>query len=265
MLIQAARTDFQVRDEGTGSPILLVHGFPLDHSMWNGQWETLTESYHVIAPDLRGFGLSGGAKNVITMADFADDLAEILDMMRVDEPITFCGLSMGGYIAWEFLRLFPERVQRLILCDTRASADTETVRQSRVQLAERVLEEGTGFLAQDMSKKLFSPLTRASQPELVTHMESVMRSCDPLAVAGATLGMSQRRDFTDFLTEIEIPALLICGSDDAITPVSEMQTIADQMPQAKLEIIPGAGHMAPLEAPAAVNAAILNFLGETDA
>src|SRR5262245_22137150 len=118
--ISVGSVSLNVLDEGRGHPLLLVHGFPLDHSMWKGQIGELSKNFRVIAPDLRGFGQSSpisGDDAVVTMAQFADDLAALLAAMSVAEPVTFCGLSMGGYIAWQFAARNPQRLARLILCD----------------------------------------------------------------------------------------------------------------------------------------------------
>ncbi|MDA1048938.1 MAG: alpha/beta fold hydrolase [Planctomycetota bacterium] len=249
-----------VADVGSGPVLLLVHGFPLDHSMWRFQLEALSDSYRVIAPDLRGFGASTGATETITMEQLADDMTELLDELGIVEPITLCGLSMGGYVAWQFWQRHASRLARLILCDTRAIADTEEAARGRLNMAERVLGEGTSIVAEAMLPKLFAETSVREQADTVEATRQVMRSTAPATVAGALRGMAQRSDMTSELPNIDIPTLVICGEHDVIATVDEMRLIADALPNASFFEVPGSGHMAPLEAPQTVNAAIRDFL-----
>ncbi len=251
---------WHVVDVGSGPALLLVHGFPLDHSMWRAQWRHLSASYRCIVPDLPGFGASQVAEGTLTMAELADDLCQLMDHLDVSQPFVYCGLSMGGYIGWEMWRRHAERLAALIQCDTRAVADTPEVARGRQLMAQSIGWEGADKLAESMLPKLFSPLTRERQPNLIAETCEVMAKTDPRAIAAVLLGMSQRKDFTSALTSIDIPTLLICGEHDAISPPDEMQGIADAMPHGELIRIAEAGHLAPLEQPAAVNAAITAFL-----
>jgi len=255
---------FYVHDAGAGHPILFVHGFPLDHTMWALQLRYFSESYRVIAPDLRGFGKSSGAQQTVTMEQFADDLAALLDALEIDEPVTFCGLSMGGYIGWQFVDRHPQKVARLILCDTRAAGDAAEIRENRLALADRVVEEGPDFVVDGMLEKLFAETTRVSRPELIDQTRMVITKTNPQAIAGASRGMAERPDMTHSLREIHLPTQVICGTEDILTKPDEMQIIADQIPKARMALIPGAGHMSPLEKPDDVNQQLSHFLGETD-
>jgi 3-oxoadipate enol-lactonase len=247
--------------EGSGSPVLFVHGFPLDHSMWSGQLEGLKSVGRLIAPDLRGFGRSGGAgESVVRMEQFADDLARMLDAMKIDQPVVFCGLSMGGYIAFQFWARHRPRLAALILCDTRAVADTPEGVQGRLQSAEEVLRKGTGDFTETMLKKLFAPMTSQQQPELWEATRNVMRSTAPESVAAALRGMAERPDFSPLLPKIDVPTLVICGEHDGISPPVEMQAIARGIPPAQYVEITGAGHLAPLEKSREVNEAIRQFM-----
>ncbi len=254
--------DLHVVDRGTGRLLLLVHGFPLDHSMWHGQIGQFAATCRVIAPDLRGFGQSPVTDEPVTMATYADDLAALLDALNVTEPVCFCGLSMGGYIAWEFVARHRHRLGSLILCDTRAAADNEAARRTREQAARRVLKEGPDFLADGMIDKLFVKSTREQHPEIITQTQQVIRSTSPVSIAAASRAMAARPDVTGRLPDIDVPTLLLVGQHDAISPPSEMRRIATALPHATFVEIPDAGHMAPLERPDAVNAAIEYFLAE---
>jgi 3-oxoadipate enol-lactonase len=246
-------------ERGRGTPLLLVHGYPLDHSMWHGQLDGLADICRVIAPDLRGFGRSSVTPGVAAMAQMADDLVGLLDALRLTEPIAFCGLSMGGYVAWQFALRHRARLARLILCDTRAIADSAEAAEGRRKTAEKVLAEGAGVAAA-MLPKLFAPGTFQDQPQVVEATKEVILRTQPQGIAAALLGMAERPDVSGRLAEIDVPALVICGQHDGISPPQEMRQIAAALPKARFVEIAGAGHMAPLEQPAAVNAAIRAFL-----
>lgn len=283
--------ELAVERRGQGEPLLLVHGFPLTHAMWREQLAALHDAADVIAPDLRGFGQSDVTPGVVTMPQFADDLAALLDALQITEPVTYCGLSMGGYIGWEFWRRHRERVRRLILCDTRAAADSEDAKANRRAVAERVLAEGPQFLLQvprdilqaaqgqaetppaqgdesprrrralsQLMRRLFSPYTIEHRPEVIAFVREMILQNSPQGIAAASLGMARRDDATPLLPSIDVPALLIVGEDDGLTPVDEMRQVAEAMPDATLVVVERAGHMAPLENPAPVNDAIRKFL-----
>ena len=246
-----------------GTPLLLVHGFPLDHSMWQGQIDALSRDAHVIAPDLRGFGASSVTPGLVTMQRMADDLAEMLASMKVTRPVVLCGLSMGGYVAWQFFLRHRLRLAKLILCDTKAVADSAEAAGNRNTMAERVLREGPAFILEAMLPKLFAPASLESQAPYVERTKEVILKTAPHGIAAALRGMAQRPDMTDKLAKIDVPTLVLCGEHDAISPKDEMQGIAQKLPQAKFSLIRDAGHMAPLERPEEVNAAIRQFLASS--
>jgi pimeloyl-ACP methyl ester carboxylesterase len=252
--------ELAVVDQGQGMPVLLVHGFPLDHSMWAGQIAGLSDGCRIIAPDMRGFGKSDVTNGTVTMAQMADDLAALLDGLDIAEPVVFCGLSMGGYVGWEFFQRHRDRIRGLILCDTRAICDTPDVAQTRRATAARVLAEGPQVLVDGMVPKLFGQATVASKPEIIEQTRRVMMGTAPQGIAAAALGMAERIDATSLLAEIDCPTLVVVGEEDAISTVEEMRTFAGAIPQARLVEIAGAGHMSPLEAPEPVNEAIREFL-----
>ncbi len=254
-------TRLHVVERGSGRPLLLVHGFPLDHQMWVGQLGELSREYRVIAPDLRGFGRSDDPRDTtVTMAQYADDLAALLDVLAIREPVAFCGLSMGGYIAWQFWRRHAPRLSHLILCDTRSVPDTPEAAQARRQTAQRVPIDGTAGLVDSMMPRLFADRTRRQNPDVVAATEQVMRAARPAGVAAALRGMAERVDATPWLPEIRVPTLVVCGQEDAIATLAEMEQIARAIAGAEFVVIPGSGHMAPLEDPTHVNKAIRSFL-----
>jgi pimeloyl-ACP methyl ester carboxylesterase len=259
-LIALKSVRLNVVEQGTGQPLVLVHGFPLDQSMWQGQLKGLADCARVIAPDLRGFGASDVTPGKVTMEQMADDIAALLDALGVRGPVVFCGLSMGGYVAWQFARRHRDRLAKLILCDTRAIADSAEAAAGRKKMAERVLAEGAQVAAEAMLPKLFAPSTQTEQPAIVEATRQAMLRNSPAGVAAALLGMAERPDVTSWLPTIDVPALVICGQHDGISPPAEMRGIAEKLPQATFVEIAGAGHMSPLEKPDEVNAAIRDYL-----
>ena len=253
-------------DRGAGQPVLLVHGFPLDHTMWDSQIEALSEHARVIAPDLRGFGQSQlgpvDLTHGITMERYADDLAEFLDELNLgaDQPIVFVGLSMGGYIAWQFVRKYAVRLRGLALLDTRSLADTDEARAGRIKMAENVAEWGSGRVAEMMGPKLSAPNTFKTKPAVVTALRRVVESTSPAGIAAAQRGLAARPDMTSLLPQIDVPTLVIVGDEDAISPPAEMQAIAAAIPNAEFVVIPNSGHMTTMENPEAVNAALARFI-----
>ncbi len=247
-------------DSGQGLPLMLVHGFPLDHTIWGGQIESLSRQCRVIALDLRGFGRSDVTQGKVTMRQMADDLAALLDVLQIQERVVLCGLSMGGYIAFEFLRAYADRLRGLILCDTRATADAPEAAAARLQMADRVLREGPAPLVESMIPRLFSPVTVERHPHVVETIRWVMMRNDRRGIAAAARGMAERADSTDLLPQIRCPALVICGKDDALSPPEQMSAMARAIPNAIYVEIPDAGHLCPMERPAEVNAAIGHFL-----
>ena len=176
-------------ETGSGLPLVLVHGFPLDHHMWSPQIEALRDQCRVIAPDLRGFGHSslaeGDAEDGVEMGRYAADVAIVLEQIGVKEPAILCGFSMGGYVLWQFLRLFPERVQAFVLCDTKATADTDQARATRLQVAEAVTGHGAGPVAEAMLPKLLAPETFVHRKEVTEEVDAMIRRTNPAAISAA--------------------------------------------------------------------------------
>lgn len=252
--------EFNILIEGSGEPLLFVHGFPLDHTMWNAQITEFSKTHLVIAPDLRGFGASKSDDEKVTMLDYANDLAALLEELSIDTPVNFCGLSMGGYIAWQFYQHHQTKLKRLILCDTKAAADSEAAQQIRRETSDKVLQTGSDFLAEAMPEKLFAEETIANNHIVVEQTQSVIRSSSPHAVSAALLGMAERPDVTAMLSKIDLPTLVIVGEHDSITTSAEMREIAGTIPDSEFIEIRNAGHMSPLEQPEQVNSAIADFL-----
>ena len=280
MLSMENGLDFAVQVQETGPTLLLVHGFPLDHTQWRMQVGRLGRHCRMIAPDLRGFGRSLNLGNLsanapseddtdfsvgpvlaeLSMEQLADDLAETLEALHETEPVTVCGLAMGGSVALQFWKRHRERLHSLILCSTRAAADPPNERQAQIENSLRVQREGTDFLIAQMLPKMMSAYTRARQPLLTADVRRAMERASPAGVAAALKGMAQRADLSAVLPQIDVPTLVLGGGDDTITPPAEMQQMAAAIPAAEFVTIPQAGHLAPLESPLAANVAIEQFL-----
>jgi pimeloyl-ACP methyl ester carboxylesterase len=229
--------------------------------MWQEQITGIGSTYRIIAPDLRGHGDSPAPEGVYTMEEMADDVIELLDTLHITEPVVLGGLSMGGYVALSLVLRHPRRVRALMLMDTRAGADTPEAAQGREATARSVLEAGSATSVVDaMLPKLFSKRTLEERPERVAPLRAVMEATTPRGIAGALRGMAKRPDRRADLVAIKVPTLVLVGEEDVITPPAEAKAMAEALPNARLEVIPGAGHMAPFENPAVANSVILQFL-----
>jgi 3-oxoadipate enol-lactonase len=246
-------------DEGQGPSVVFLHAFPQNRSMWDQQVTALSKTHRVIAPDFRGFGDSDAPPGPYSLDQYADDVNGLLDRLAVGQAV-FAGLSMGGYTLFAFYRRHAARVHALVLADTRAGADTEDGRAGRFAMARTAGERGAGAIADIMLPKLLSPDALRTRPELVRQVRERIERTHVNGIAGALMAMAGRPDSVPLLPQIACPTLVITGELDGPTPPSEGKLMAGAIPGARLEIIPGAGHLANLEQPEAFNQAVLNFL-----
>ncbi len=258
--IDIPEATLSINDVGQGSSILFVHGFPLDHTMWREQIADLSRDHRCIAPDLRGFGQSTVTEGKVSMEQFADDLAALLDALMITEPVVLCGLSMGGYIAWQFARRHAARLKGLILCDTRAVPDSAEAAANRLKLADDVVRSGSELVANAMLPKFFSERESNRRSILKEELRRVILATDPRGIAAASRGMAERADARPWLTTIDCPALVLVGEQDVISPPAEMSAIASSLPHATFRVIPDSGHLAPLENPGTTNILLRSFL-----
>lgn len=229
--------------------------------LWRHQVAALT-NWQCLAPDLRGAGASGGpvAVDEFSVGSYADDLIALLDRSRVDEAVV-CGLSMGGYIAFELLRRFPDRVRAAILCNTKAVADTPAGKLGRDALAARAQEGGARVVADALLPKLLARVTQECEPAVVREVREMILRQPVGGIVGALRALRDRPDATPLLGRIRVPVLVVAGDDDQIAPAAEMEAMARAIPGAQFTLIREAGHMTPLEQPVALNEAISGFLG----
>jgi pimeloyl-ACP methyl ester carboxylesterase len=243
--------------QGDGPPVLFVHGFPLDRTMWR-QVTALLTGWRRIAPDLRGFGLSD-VPGTFSMPDYADDLAALLDAFHLPQAVV-CGLSMGGYVAFELLRRHPQKVRALILANTRAEGDDQQAKQRRDEMIGLVQREGPGALAHLLVPQLLAPANVSAMPQVVEFLLATITSNPAAGLIGALKAMRDRADYRPLLKEIRVPTLVIGGRDDRLVPPDSARRLAREVPGAQLTLIPDAGHLTPLEQPVATSRVIAEFL-----
>ena len=249
-------------DTGSGRPIVLIHGYPFNRSLWNEQIAALSGSYRVVAPDLRGFGESDSSDGVASMSRMAQDVALLLDHLEIPRA-TLLSLSMGGYVSLAFYKQFASRVRALILADTRATPDSEEAKQTRAQQAEKALAEGMAGIADAMLPKLLTPETVSKRPEIVKRVRDMMLKTKPEGAAAALRGMAERVDQTSLLSKISVPTLIIVGAEDAITPVADSEKMNEGVVGSRLVVLENAGHVSNLERTEQFNEALLDFLKES--
>lgn len=242
-----------------GPPVVLVHGFPLDHRMWRHQLEGLSDRYRTIAYDVRGLGRSAVGDGQYTMELFADDLLGLLDALDTG-PVRACGLSMGGYVVLRCLEREPERFRAAVLADTRAAADDDATRLSRARSIRTLKEEGVDAFADGLLEKILGRTTRSERPEVVEEVRTMVRENDPWGMAGAQLAMTSRTDTTDLLGRLTIPTLVVAGEEDELTPPDLARRMADAIPDGRVAVVAEAGHVTPLERPSAFQAELRAFL-----
>src|SRR5215204_3995679 len=247
-------------DVGRGAAVVPLHGFPFDRSMWREQSQALSSTCRVVAPDLRGQGETSLGGVDVTMGEMAEDVASLLDALKVERAV-LGGLSMGGYVAFEFFRRFPERVRALVLADTRPQADTDEARHAREGNAQRVLRGGMASLVDSMLPKLLSAATRESKPDVVERVRTMMLGIVPEGAAAALRAMGVRRDQTDLLPSIDVPTLIVVGGEDTITPPSDAEAMCEKIKGARLVRIEGAAHLSNVERPEEFNRALGDFVG----
>ena len=255
--IDGVEIEYDVR--GEGAPLLLLHAFPLGLFMWEAQVEALSATHRVVRFDARGFGGSAAGEGPLTMERIADDGAFLLDHLGIERAVVG-GCSMGGYAAFAFVRRHPQRLAGLILQDTRAGADSAEARAGRATLAAKVLAEGASAAIEAFLPKLLGETTQRERLALVASVRERILGTPPQGIASALHGLAARADSRETLPTIAVPTLVLVGAEDVLTPPSEATTMAAAIPRARLDVIPAAGHLANLENPGAVNAALRAFL-----
>jgi len=251
-------------DHGQGPAIILLHGFPFNRSMWREQLVFLNSNgYRVIAPDLRGLGDNGSDANVAAMPEMARDVAQLMDELKIEKAV-ICGLSMGCYVAFELIHLFPSRVRALVLCGPRAQGPDEAEKASREAQAQRVLAEGMDFAVESISTKLLAQHTLNKKPDVITRVTEMVLNTDPRGAAAAQRGMAVRRDYSGDLENISVPTLIIAGRDDGVRTPEDADFIQRGIKGSQLAVIDDAGHLMNMEQAEKFNHVLIGFLNELD-
>lgn len=245
---------------GHGRTLVFLHAFPLSKEMWRAQIDDLGREWRVIALNARGVGETSPFDSAPSIEQSAHDLAELLEEMRIAEPISLCGLSMGGYAALAFARLYPQRLDALILCDTKATADNEEARAKRDETIAFCETHSAQEIIERQLPALLGTTTRATRMNVVAKVQEIARVLDPQSLAHWTLAMRDRPDSSPLLAKIAVPTLVLCGDEDALSPPEEMKAMAAQIPNSTFHVIHQAGHLSNLEHPTEFNKVLKTFL-----
>ncbi|WP_181776115.1 alpha/beta fold hydrolase [Amycolatopsis pittospori] len=249
-------------DLGSGLPVVLVHGHPFNRTMWRPQAERFSrEGYRVITADLRGYGETTVVPGKTGLDVFAADIARLADHLGI-ERFVLGGLSMGGQIVMDFHRTHPERVAGLLLADTSPQEETEEGKRVRNETADRILDEGIGWYADEVLTKMVSPENVRTQPDVAAHVLQMMRTTPKEGAAAALRGRAERPDYRESLTKVAVPSLVVVGTEDEFTPVADAELMHDLIPGSTLAVIEGAAHMPNLEREAEFDAVFARFLKE---
>ena len=247
-------------DKGTGAPLVLLHGFPLSRRMWEIQVEAWSRDFRVIAPDFRGFGDSAIAADPFSLPACAEDVHELLISLGIKDRVVLLGLSMGGYICFEFVKRYQDMLSGLILVATQPVADSDAARQARYETAEFVRREGSSALAEKLIPRFLGQTTLATNPEIAETVRRLIQSNSPEAIAQACYGLAARQDSTSFLSQIRVPTVVVAGSEDALIPFVQAETMQREIRQSQLVVVEQCGHLINLEQPHQLNQVVTSFL-----
>jgi pimeloyl-ACP methyl ester carboxylesterase len=251
-------------ESGAGTPVVLLHAFPLHAAMWNEQRAALADRVRVITPDLPGFGRSPLPQAEPSLDLVADAVVELLDTLELDR-VVLGGLSLGGYVAMAILRRHPERVSALILADTKAGADPQAAQDNRERIAATVVaERSMRVVLTDVLPGLVGKRTKRRRGEVLGVVTDTIREADPASIAWIQRAMAARPDSFDTLRAVQVPALVIVGEDDEISPPSDAEAMVAALPDARLVTVPASGHLSAVEVPEVVTHAIREFLDTLD-
>jgi len=264
LLTEVNNFTISYNDVGEGKiPVIFLHGFPFDKSMWKGQLDSLNSSYRLIACDIRGFGKSTDEETPLSIDLFSEDLIAFLDKLNIKKAIV-CGLSMGGFIALNAIKKFPERFEALILCDTQCIADTTEVKENRYKAIDQINRDGVSIFNEKFIKSVFHPNSLTNKTELVENLSTVVfTNSKEIIIAGIT-ALAGRPETCSSLSTIGIPTLIICGREDSVTPLVQSEFMHEHIEGSNLKIIDNAGHVSNLEQPEEFNKYLRNFLNSLD-
>jgi 3-oxoadipate enol-lactonase len=260
LIVPANSISISYDDLGEGSvPIIFLHGFPFDKSMWKEQLEFFSSSHRVIAVDIRGFGKSTDEESSLSIDLFGNDLIHFMDALGFEKAI-ICGLSMGGYIALNSYGRFANRFEALILCDTQCINDSNEVTAKRLEAITKVEAGGPGEFNEDFVKKVFHPDSLTEKKELVEELKVVVSANSQHIIAEGLRVLSGRSETCSTLAKISVPTLIICGREDEVTPLAQSESMQEAIDGAELQVVEKAGHVSNLEQPEVFNGYLQDFL-----
>ncbi|HJS00153.1 MAG TPA: alpha/beta fold hydrolase [Flavobacterium sp.] len=260
LMTEVNNTVISYNDIGEGSiPMLFIHGFPFDKSMWKVQLDALKLSNRVIAYDIRGFGKSKDETTPLSIDLFTEDLIAFMDNLKIEKAI-ICGLSMGGYIALNTIKKYQERLEALILCDTQCIADSPEAKEKRYATIEKIESEGKENFNENFIKNVFHPDSLVNKKEIVENLKNVVSANSKEIIVAGLTALAERSDSCSILKDIKIPTLIICGKDDITTPLAQSELMYKQIKGSSLKIIDNAAHVSNLEQPDEFNKHLQDFL-----
>ena len=262
MRVELETLTLEVEDHGDGVPVVLLHGFPLSSEMWTPIRAAVEQAARLITPDLRGFGGSDAPQGDYGMETLADDVLRLADSLGL-ERFVLGGHSMGGYVALRLAARHPERLAGLILVDTRASADAPEGRSRRAIAIETIRRGEAPAFLDEFVPNLLGPSTRQRAPKLVAELRAIAAEIPDHVLAGCLAGMRDRPDSSDVLAGLDVPALVVVGQEDTVTPPEAAHAMASALPRARLALVPLSGHTPSVERPIPTAEAILTFLRES--
>jgi 3-oxoadipate enol-lactonase len=247
-------------DVGEGTiPVIFLHGYPFDKTMWQPQVDFLKSSHRLISYDIRGFGKSKDEESALNIDLFGEDLILFMDELSIDKAIV-CGLSMGGYIALNALKRFPDRFEALILSDTQCITDTNEVKEKRYKTIDEIEADGVDNFNEGFIKNVFHKDSIKNKKELVGQLRSVVFSNSKHIIKQGLIALAERAETCSTLNEITIPTLIICGREDEVTPLAQSEFMNTAIKGSILQVINNAGHVSNLEQPHEFNKHLLDFL-----
>ncbi|OOG77647.1 alpha/beta fold hydrolase [Algoriphagus sp. A40] len=260
LIIPVNTINLSYDDLGEGNiPVIFLHGFPFDKSMWKGQLEFFASSYRVIALDIRGFGKSKDEESSLSIDLFANDLIHFMDALNLEKAIV-CGLSMGGYILLNAQERYPDRFEALILCDTQCIADSNVVKEKRLEAIQKIESHGPDKFNEGFVKSVFHKNSLTEKEELVENLSKVVFSNSKHIIAEGLRALSGRSETCSTLSEIAAPTLIICGRADEVTPLAQSESMHQVIEGSELKVIENAGHVSNLEQPEDFNSHLQKFL-----
>jgi len=260
MQVEINNFSMAYEENGSGLPLVMIHGYPLNRKIWIAQLEGLSDIARVIAPDLRGHGESQATSGPYWMDLLAEDIKQFLDALRVPRPFVLCGLSMGGYVAMAYYRQYSPELAGLVFAATRAQADSAAGKKNRDEAAAKAQQEGVPAVVESMLPKLLSPKTVQNNQELVDRLRDIMQQTSLEAMLGDLMGMRERPDSSLTLREISLPALIVYGEDDQVIDRGEVESMHEALINSQLVVIPEAGHLLNMEQPQQFNQAVRDYL-----